>query len=401
MPAIDQSALETKLQTCINGLSTSSAACDIFQAATLISNTSKIPSVATVADLPDLSTSNIDTGQEVWIESLNIPAIAIGKDDACTGWYSLDGRLIISDSYGARRMWTWGINNTGRLGIGLGWNKINYVTCPVHLCGNDWNKISYTSAIKTDGTLWTWGYGNYGAIGNNNTDTKLYPIKIDNNNNWCIINSAHDFKMALKSDGTLWTWGFNNYGQLGNDSIVNKSSPVTIAGGGTNWCDISADTSSAAAIKTDGTLWTWGCGTYGQLGDYTTISKSSPVTIAGGGNNWCRSAGISAIKTDGTLWTWGGGLYGRLGNGTITDKSSPVTTAGGGNNWCLVTGGYNSTTAIKTDGTLWSWGEGAYGILGNGSEQIYSSPSKISGNNWICVTSQSYQDGYTALTVGI
>jgi alpha-tubulin suppressor-like RCC1 family protein len=94
-----------------------------------------------------------------------------------------------------------------------------------------------------------------------------------------------------------------------------------------------------AAIKTDGTLWCWGFNLYGRLGDNTTTSRSSPVQTVSGGTNWkevSSNAGatlMSAIKTDGTLWVWGRGLNGRLGDNTDTDKSSPVQTVAGGTNW--------------------------------------------------------------------
>jgi hypothetical protein len=71
-----------------------------------------------------------------------------------------------------------------------------------------------------------------------------------------------------------------------------------------------------AAVKADGSLWTWGDNSYGQLGDGTTVSKSTPVHIAG---QWkALTAGmyhVAAIKTDGTLWTWGRNSVGMLGNG--------------------------------------------------------------------------------------
>ena len=107
---------------------------------------------------------------------------------------------------------------------------------------------------------------------------------------------------------TLYTWGFNSSGQLGDNSTVSRSSPGTTAGGGNNWCQTSLSGVHAAAIKTDGTLWTWGSNSVGQLGDNSTVSRSSPGTTAGGGTTWCQVSGSShtaAVKTDGTLWTWG------------------------------------------------------------------------------------------------
>ena len=95
-----------------------------------------------------------------------------------------------------------------------------------------------------------------------------------------------------------------------------------------------------AAIKTDGTLWSWGLGTIGQLGDNTIIRKSSPVQTVAGGTNWkqvsCGYKATAAIKTDGTLWSWGLGTSGQFGNNSITSRSSPVQTIAAGITWSQV-----------------------------------------------------------------
>ena len=101
-------------------------------------------------------------------------------------------------------------------------------------------------------------------------------------------------------------------------------------------------------------LWPWGSGSGGRLGNAViTSDTSTPITTFAGGNNWrqfvCGSNHTAAIKTDGTLWTWGFGTYGRLGNAQITNRSTPVTTFAGGTNWKQVSGGaLNHTAAIQS-----------------------------------------------------
>jgi alpha-tubulin suppressor-like RCC1 family protein len=198
---------------------------------------------------------------------------------------------------------------------------------------------------------------------------------------------------AIKTDGTLWTWGTGTNGQLGNAVITgNIATPVTTFAGGTNWKQVSAGSPSiSAAIKTDGTLWSWGSGASGRLGNaVTTGNISTPVTTFAGGNNWKQvsagGANIAAIKTDGTLWVWGLGTSGALGNAQTTRKSTPVTTFAGGNNWKQVTSGQSSNCmgAIKTDGTLWTWGNGSGGRLGNAITTNVSTPvtTFAGGTNW-------------------
>ena len=152
----------------------------------------------------------------------------------------------------------------------------------------------------------------------------------------------------------LWTWG-NANGQLGNAATTNTSTPVTTFAGGTNWKQVSAGNQHTAAIKTDGTLWTWGYGTSGQLGNAEITNRSTPVTTFAGGTNWKQvstssfSAHTAAIKTDGTLWTWGRGSDGQLGNAATTlSVSTPVTTSAGGTNWKQVSSGGAHTAAIQS-----------------------------------------------------
>ena len=126
---------------------------------------------------------------------------------------------------------------------------------------------------------------------------------------------------------------------------------------GTNWKQVSCARNHTAAIKTNGTLWVWGSNGYGELGTNNRTYYSSPVQTVASGTNWklvsCNYYSTAAIKTDGTLWTWGYNLYGGLGDNTVAGKSSPVQTVAGGTNWKHVdVGFYNTCSAIKTDGTL-------------------------------------------------
>jgi alpha-tubulin suppressor-like RCC1 family protein len=211
--------------------------------------------------------------------------------------------------------------------------------------------------------LWLWGLGSSGQLGDDSVTPRSSPIQtISGGTNWKSVSAGSGSQTAaIKTDGTLWLWGKSDAGRLGNNVggvFSTLSSPVQTISGGTNWKSVSAGNNHTAGIKTDGTLWLWGCGTSGQLGDNTTTNKSSPVQTVSGGANWRSvSAGDStsgAIKTDGTLWMWGSGSLGALGDNTITNKSSPVQTISGGTNWRTASAGLNHIAAIKTDGTLWT-----------------------------------------------
>ena len=302
-------------------------------------------------------------------------------------------------------LWVWGNNGSVQLGTNDTINRSTPIT--TFAGGTDWKQVSATgsqstAAIKTDGTLWVWGQNLYGQLGNNTTTNRSTPVPtFAGGTNWKQVACGFNHTTAIKTDGTLWTWGRNAYGALGDNTTINRCTPVTTFAGGTNWKQVGGGGLHTAAIKTDGTLWTWGLNTafglnFVALGDNTAINRSIPVTTFAGGTNWkqvaCGGFYTSAIKTDGTLWTWGcndltafiPNSLGALGDNTIINRSTPVTTFAGGTNWKQVGGGGYFTTAIKTDGTLWTWGQNSSGQLGDNTLINRSIPvtTFAGGTNW-------------------
>lgn len=273
-------------------------------------------------------------------------------------------------------LWGWGLNGSGEVGN----NATATVNSPASTAGTqNWKEVAAigpgTYGIKNDGTLWSWGGNDKGQLGDGSTTNRSSPgTTAGGGANWKVLGGHGNGGMAIKSDGTLWTWGNNWTGQLGDGTFNDRSSPGTTAGGGTTWKFPCYNTFGyhTGAIKTDGTLWMWGSNGSGELGDGTTDFRTSPVTTAGGGTNWAFvGAGTdfsAAVKTDGTLWTWGNGGEGRLGSGATTSRTSPVTVAGGGTTWKTVNCSGDACYAIKTDGTAWAWGQNEWGELGDGTE---------------------------------
>jgi alpha-tubulin suppressor-like RCC1 family protein len=313
--------------------------------------------------------------------------------------YSFDDIFVPADLFRDGTLWTWGLGTSGQLGTNDVTNRSTPVT--TFAGGTNWKQVSggftHTAAIKTDGTLWTWGNAIFGQLGTNDTTARSTPVTtFAGGTNWKQVGSGGPHTEAIKTDGTLWTWGAGTSGQLGTNDVTNRSTPVTTFAGGTNWKQVSGGNAHIAAIKTDGTLWTWGAGNFGRLGNASTTNVSTPVTTFAGGTNWKQvSSGVlhtAAIKTDGTLWTWGLGIFGHLGTNDVTNRSTPVTTFAGGTNWKQVSSGVLHTAAIKTDGTLWTWGQGTYGRLGNASTTNVSTPvtTFAGGTNWKQVSSGGY-----------
>ena len=198
---------------------------------------------------------------------------------------------------------------------------------------------------------------------------------------------------AVKTDGTLWSWGWNANGQLGLNNLTDVSSPVQV-GALTDWLKVACAEEATSAIKTDGTLWSWGYNVNGQLGDGTTTQRSSPVQI-GALTTWSEistSGGkfTLAIKTDGTLWAWGNGAYGKLGQNVGTYYSSPVQ-VGALTTWSKCCAAKNTSLAIKTDGTFWGCGQNSQGQVGDGTTTQYSVFTQVGTlTKWLNVSGAKY-----------
>ena len=281
-------------------------------------------------------------------------------------------------------LWAWGKQNGfGLLGLGDTANK----SSPIQVGSSaNWTVVSVgyqASAAIADGKLYVTGRNDYGKLGSGDTNNRTTFGQVGGNTNWYSVSMTRTFCAALKTDGTLWAWGNAGTGQLGqNTSYPNRSSPVQI-GTDTNWMQVSAAYRNCLAVKTDGTIWSWGQNNGGQLGLGDTVYRSSPTQI-GALTNWQKVNGVTgfavASKTDGTLWAWGSNGAGQFGNNNTVSKSSPVQVDSFKfNGWTNVIATSNlMCLAGKQDGTLWAWGSNGNGGLGlDTSSSGYSVPKKI------------------------
>jgi alpha-tubulin suppressor-like RCC1 family protein len=328
-------------------------------------------------------------------------AILNSDGTSSTTYVDMDDMFVSADTFVEKGLYAWGNGTGGKLGDGTIVSK----SSPVQIGSlTDWKQISagdsHTVAVKTGGTLWAWGTNTNGRLGDNTTVAKSSPVQIGSLTNWKQV-SASTHTLAVKTDGTLWAWGLGTAGQLGDSAFTTRSSPVQI-GLLTDWHQVAVGVQHSLAVKTDGTLWAWGVNNDGQLGDGTVVNTSSPVQI-GLLNNWRQvSAGINgrfsaAIKTDGTLWAWGTNNLGQLGDGTAVNASSPVQ-VGALTNWKQVSCGTDFSVAVTTNGNLYAWGNGATGRLGDNTTVAKSSPVQIGAlTNWKQVSARS--DGGNASAI--
>ena len=300
-------------------------------------------------------------------------------------------------------LWAWGFNESGNCGL----NDRNERSSPTQVGGDSdgWSTCSasyqrVSLAIKTNGTLWSWGYNNAGELGHNDRANRSSPTQLPGTD-W----SAGESKIisgiiggAIKTNGTLWIWGSNSNGALGLNQTAPStrySSPVQV-GTDTTWSKIfsGGEGTHRFAIKTNGTLWVWGYGAGGRLGlNQTDNNNRSSPTQVGTDTTWTEAmSGMNnsiAVKTDGTLWSWGDASYGQLGQNSSNVALSSPTQVGTDTTWSKLGTGRYASFATKTDGTLWSWGwNGDSGALGhNEANTSYSSPKQVPGTNWVDVTS--------------
>ena len=301
-----------------------------------------------------------------------------------------------------------GNNSHGQLGKGDTTNRSSLVQVGAL---TTWINIAaaYQHTVATNQTNELWAIGGrniYGELGLGDTTSRSSPVQVGALTNWSNVSSGAYYNFAVKTDGTLYAWGYNAYGQLGDGTTTNRSSPVQV-GALTTWSKISCGQYHGLAIKTDGTLWSWGQNTtYGALGDGTTTNRNSPVQV-GALTTWSQVVGGGqfslAIKTDGTLWSWGNNGSGRLGQGNTTSYSSPVQ-VGALTTWNdldtvpSIGGGAQSTFAIKADSTLWAWGNNNKGQLGQGNTTDYSSPVQVGAlTTWLRLAATGFTTGLYAV----
>jgi len=312
--------------------------------------------------------------------------------DGSAGWSQISGAQ--NHSFAIKTdgtMWAWGSGNGGKLGNNTETNR----SSPVLVIGGfaDWCQASggnqNTLAVRTNGTAWAWGCNGSGQLGNGTTTAHSSPVSVIGGfTNWRQVSSGDtSHSLGVRQNGSAWAWGYNNSGRLGDNTTTNRSSPVSVVGGFTDWCQVSAGRAFSLGLRQNGTLWAWGANNYCQLGASDSTARSSPVSVVGGFTDWCQvSAGHChsiAVRQNGTAWGWGRNNYGVLGINDTTNRNSPVQVCGGFTDWCQASAGYRHSLALRTNGNVWAWGYNNQCQLGvSGTSR--SSPILAGGgfNDW-------------------
>lgn len=287
--------------------------------------------------------------------------------------------------------WSWGDNEYGSLGD----NSLVDKCTPVSVAGatKTFCQIAgggaHSVAIDKNGKAWAWGANFFGAIGDNSTSTRCTPVSVVGAPKiFYRITAGWYHTVAIDKNGRAWSWGYNRNGELGDGSTTSRRTPVSVAGATKTFCKISGGFDHTMAIDYNGRAWGWGRNSNGSIGDNTVSVRSTPASVAGATKTFCHiSAGVyhtAAIDKNGKIWTWGRADQGQLGDNTTIQKVTPVSVAGVTKTFCQISAGGLFTVALDYKGYAFAWGNNQYGQLGNNSTTNRCTPVAVCGLRRYC-----------------
>jgi len=321
-------------------------------------------------------------------------------------------------------------NQSCRVNNGSGTiNGVN-VTDITIICSAFHNYIAgggvHTIELRSDGTVWTWGDNNTGQLGDGTTIDSPAPIQVSELADVTAIaaggynsyRTENSHTAALKADGTVWTWGDNSTGQLGDGTKTDRTRPIQVIGL-TNVVSVAAGGAHTIALKTDRTVWTWGYNIAGQLGVETTeecefdsiisYCSTTPVQVSGLTDVIAIAGGAFhtvALKSNGTVWIWGDNSVSQLGDGTTTNSVTPIQVNDLTDITAIAAGGRH-TLALKTNGTVWAWGSNSIGQLGDGTSWAFgttedsTTPIQVIGLTGVIAIAAGGRDWYTEHSIAL
>ncbi len=286
-------------------------------------------------------------------------------------------------------LYAWGDNGFGQLGDGTtnSTSSPEEITLPGGVQPTEIAAGIYDSfAVGSDGRVYAWGDNSLAELGNGTTTTATTPVAVSLPAGLTFhgLAAGNYTTFAIGSNGTLYGWGYNDKGQLGDNTVTTPLSPITVSlPAGVQAADVAAGLHSALAVSTTGQVYAWGGNDYGQLGDGTTNASEKPkaITLAAGvtGTKVASALYTSlAIGSNGKVYAWGYNADGEVGDGTTVNRTSPkaITLPGGASAAAISAGAY-SPIVLTTTGGIDTWGQNGYGQLGNGSTTNSLTPTAV------------------------
>jgi alpha-tubulin suppressor-like RCC1 family protein len=310
------------------------------------------------------------------------------------------------------KIYTWGNNQTGQLGLGSTVDQVTPVEISQNIdIGNNDKIVDFvlgfyhSSALTYSGKVFMWGDNYHGQIGDNTSIRKMIPIdisssfKLDNNDKIVKISLGYHSSLALSDLGRVFSWGSNSNGQLGTITETSKLIPYEITNSfnlttGDSIIDISLNRDNASAISSYGRIFTWGENNFGQLGDGTQLNKSLPIEITKNFEldekdriikiSFSLAGHAAAISDFGEVFTWGRNGGGQLGDNTTINKSKPnnITSKirlSQDDKITNISLGIFHSSALSLSGKVFTWGSNYIGQLGDGTNINRLIPVDITG----------------------
>ncbi len=306
-----------------------------------------------------------------------VAAVAVGRDHTCA----------LTTAGGVK---CWGKNNFGQIGDR---STAPYRTTPVDVVGLTSGVVAvsttydHTCAVTSAGGVKCWGRNDYGQLGDNTTTWRSNAESVFGLTSGITAVAAGFYHTCAVNDGgVVKCWGNNDYGAVGDGTTVDRLTPstgVSNIGAPSSAASAGAWHSCARTTFNYGGAWCWGYNYYGQLGNNTTVSRSTAAVVSGlasgvaavaaGGYHTC------ALTTDGRLMCWGFNVHGQLGDGTTTNQATPGTVAGLASGVTAVSAGYSHTCAVTGAGAVLCWGSNTSGQLGDSTTTTRLTPVRVVG----------------------
>lgn len=353
----------------------------------------------------------------------------IGNNDTWKEVFAGKNHAGAITSYGA--IFLWGDNNQNQIDS----TSTAFYNSPQKInIGKNFTKLAlgenHSIALKANGSIWGWGSNQMNQISSDSLNSIVNPIKINNQNNWVAIYASKNSTFGLQAQGSLKGWGDNTSNQI-IDSNATIQNPILISKNNSEWVSLNGGPYTTVAIqsngnlfvfgdtpangawgyfqepqkvgndsnwvagfagqnhyfglKADGTLWAWGYGQNGKLGNGASNNQQTDIQVDTS-HNWLEAGGTSisslALKADGTVWTWGWNFSGNLGSGSANNTIRNIPGKMGiDSTWINIDAGISFLMAQKSDGTLWGWGKNTQGQLGTGGTSDYAYPYPVNGSN--------------------
>ena len=322
--------------------------------------------------LGDGTTTSQTLATQVSGMSSGITAITSGSSRGCA----------VTSSGGVK---CWGQNIYGGVGNG---NTLDQFS-PISVSGLTSGVVAvnggtayHTCALLSNGSIKCWGFNGYGQLGDGTTTDRYTPVTVSNAPTGVVaIGAGSSHTCTLNSSGGVQCWGGNYSGQLGDGTTVQSTSPVQVSGLSSGVKQLAVGADHTCVLTTGNGVKCWGYNSHGELGDSSNTNRTAPVDVTGL-TSGVASIGSGSFHTcavleSGAVKCWGYNGSGRLGDGTTTTRNTPVSVSGLTSGIASVTGGDAHSCAVTSTNSVKCWGDNSQGALGDGTTTNRSTPVDI------------------------